>query len=557
MKKKIGSILLILAMVLTLIPLSKTQVKAATEYWAYTNASLCAQNVSIPTEFKIGDTVPSASNPTARYQAYDMNVTVDNRWYSYQDGSTEGIQLGDKYYKDASGTKYSASYVYYYICTVTYDTTSYGAPNSLTLAVNGHDYEEALYSTGDVDGRTTKYYVLTSLTLAVPVTGVSLDATTASVNVGDTKQLSATISPSDADNTKVTWSSSDETVATVDQDGLVTALKAGSVEITVTTDDGSKTATCNIIVTTPVSGITLDVTEATLSVGGTKTLVATVTPENASEKSVIWSSSDESVATVSADGVVTAKKAGTAKIYAVTKSGSKMKTCTITVSEASSSGSTTSSSTTSEKKYADVTIAEGSVKDITGSAEATAEKNTMSAAIVNNNILEKLVGVTAAEKAEGVNVWLDVVDGSSVVSDSDKAKMEEQSADYTVGMYLDVNLFKKVGSADATKVSKTDGTVQISFVVPESLRASGRSYEIIRVHDGVSSILTGTYDESSYTFTFETDQFSSYAIAYKDGTSVSSPKTGDNTNVWTWLMLVIAGLGLMTASVCHMRKARR
>ena len=164
------------------------------------------------------------------------------------------------------------------------------------------------------------------------VVNVTLDKTSVTLTEGDVTTLTATVSPSNATNKNVIWSSSDNTVATV-SNGKVTAVKAGTATITVKTEDGNKTATCTVTVnarTYPVESVTLDKTSVTLTEGDVTTLTATVTPSNATNKNVIWSSSDNTVATVS-DGKVTAVKAGTATITVKTKDGNKSATCTVTV----------------------------------------------------------------------------------------------------------------------------------------------------------------------------------------------------------------------------------
>lgn len=164
----------------------------------------------------------------------------------------------------------------------------------------------------------------------VHVTSVALNKTETTIFVGDTETLTATVSPNDASNQNITWSSSDETVATV-VDGTVTALKAGTTTITVTSEDGAKTATCAVTVqNVVVTGVTLDVTSATLIAGGTVTLTPTVAPSNATNKAVSWSTSNAEVATVS-NGVVTAVAVGTATITVTTEDASQTATCTINV----------------------------------------------------------------------------------------------------------------------------------------------------------------------------------------------------------------------------------
>ncbi|HTJ53412.1 MAG TPA: Ig-like domain-containing protein, partial [Cyclobacteriaceae bacterium] len=168
---------------------------------------------------------------------------------------------------------------------------------------------------------------------SVSVTGVTMSPTSASIAVGGTQQLTATIAPSNATNKNVTWSSSNTAVATVNSSGLVTAVAAGTATITVTTQDGAKTATSAITVTTvAVTGVTVSPTTATLVGGGTQQLTATIAPSNATNKNITWSSSNTAIATVNSSGLVTAIAAGTATITVITQDGSKTATSSITVS---------------------------------------------------------------------------------------------------------------------------------------------------------------------------------------------------------------------------------
>ena len=167
----------------------------------------------------------------------------------------------------------------------------------------------------------------------ISVSGVSINQTNITVKEGESQSLSATVSPSDAQNKAVSWSSSNSSVATVDNSGRVTGVKAGSATITVTTSDGGKTATCSVTVEAKiinVSGVTLDNAKLEIPVGGEATLAATVAPADATDKSVTWTSSDEAVAKVSG-GKVTAVAAGTATITVKTTDGGKTATCEVTV----------------------------------------------------------------------------------------------------------------------------------------------------------------------------------------------------------------------------------
>ena len=168
----------------------------------------------------------------------------------------------------------------------------------------------------------------------VDVTGVTLSDSTATITAGQTKTLTATVAPDNATDKTVSWSSSDEAVATV-EDGVVTAVAAGTATITVTTTDGGFTATCAVTVeaaTVAVTGVTVSPKTDTIAVSDTITLTATVAPDNATNKAVTWSSSDDAIATVTDAGVVEGKSAGTATITVTTADGNFTDTAAITVS---------------------------------------------------------------------------------------------------------------------------------------------------------------------------------------------------------------------------------
>jgi uncharacterized protein YjdB len=165
---------------------------------------------------------------------------------------------------------------------------------------------------------------------AVAVEFVTLNSSEIELIEGERYTLTAKVSPSNADNKQVLWTSSNSSIATV-VDGIVTALKAGTTTIIATTDDGAKTATCKVtVLPTPVGGISIDKSSIELFEGDIDILTATVTPENAGNKNLTWTSSNTNIATVE-DGVVTAIKAGTATITAKTEDGGKTATCKITV----------------------------------------------------------------------------------------------------------------------------------------------------------------------------------------------------------------------------------
>lgn len=168
----------------------------------------------------------------------------------------------------------------------------------------------------------------------VKVSSISLYKTTDKLEVGNTDTLEAKISPTNATDGRVTFTSSNNKIATVDNNGKVTGISEGLATITATTIDGSKTATCSITVNKPiikVKTVSLNKTTDSLTVGATNTITVTVNPTDATNKLVKWTSSDNKIATVDDNGNVTGISKGIATISVTTVDGSKMALCTISV----------------------------------------------------------------------------------------------------------------------------------------------------------------------------------------------------------------------------------
>ena len=166
----------------------------------------------------------------------------------------------------------------------------------------------------------------------IPVTGITLSQTSVELTEGESTHISATVSPNDATNQKVIWSS-DSPFVTV-SDGYINGIKPCIATVTATTDDGGKTATCIVKViakTIAVTGISLDITSLEIKKGDKATLNATVYPNNATDMSFFWSSSNEYIATVSSAGLVNGVSPGSAIITATTVDGGMTATCTVKV----------------------------------------------------------------------------------------------------------------------------------------------------------------------------------------------------------------------------------
>ncbi|MDR3673536.1 MAG: esterase-like activity of phytase family protein [Holophaga sp.] len=185
--------------------------------------------------------------------------------------------------------------------------------------------------TATVSGGFTATCNVTVGAAVVAATGVTLSSTSLNFVQGDAaKTLTATVSPSNATNSAVTWATDNTAVATV-ANGTVTAVNVGTAHITATTVDGGFVASCAVSVTAAsvsVTGVTLDHSSLTLS--GAKTLKATVTPADATDASITWTTGNASIATVSG-GVVTAVAVGSTTITATASDGTTQASCAVTV----------------------------------------------------------------------------------------------------------------------------------------------------------------------------------------------------------------------------------
>ena len=168
----------------------------------------------------------------------------------------------------------------------------------------------------------------------VKVDKIILNPTTMSLKVNTSAVIAAVIKPDNAIVDELIWSSSDPSVATVDNNGRVNGVKEGTAIITARTPDGTVTATCvvNIVSDTiPVTSIKFDKDNVSIKIGSTSQLIAKIEPENATERDLIWISSDPSIVTVDENGKIKGEKVGTVTITVKTKDGKVEATCTVTV----------------------------------------------------------------------------------------------------------------------------------------------------------------------------------------------------------------------------------
>ena len=244
--------------------------------------------------------------------------------------------------------------------------------------------------------------------LTIPAENITLDKNNISIKVSETTTLNITVLPENTTNKEVVWTSSDESVATV-ENGVVTAHKVGVATITATTTDGTNlSATCEVIVTPTVAeNIALDKTSVSLEINKTVALNITILPETTTNKEVVWTSSDESVATVE-NGVVTAHKAGVATITATTTDGTNLSaTCEVIVTP------TVAENIALDKTSVSLEINETVALNITILPETTTNKEVVwtssdeSVATVENGIVTALkagVATITATTTDGTNL---------------------------------------------------------------------------------------------------------------------------------------------------------
>lgn len=167
------------------------------------------------------------------------------------------------------------------------------------------------------------------------------------------------------------------------------------------------------------------------------------------------------------------------------------------------------------------------------------------------------------------SVWLTIDRIDQTVTEGERSLIADTAKGYTVGMYLDLNLFKQMEGEEILPVTELNSSITISVTIPEELRSTdsnvNRIYKIVRIHEGVATLIDGTYDAQTHQFTFKTDAFSTYAIVYKDeaktNTNIAPVKTpsadtGDTAPVIPFIFIMAAAIGMMGAVVVRRRRIR-
>ena len=404
---------------------------------------------------------------------------------------------------------------------------------------------------GDVNYAVEGRIVVGKLIPEIKVTGVSLDKISAELKINESLGLKASISPADATNKDVTWTSSDEKIAKVDGNGKVTAVGAGKATITVTTKDGNFKATCDITVkneevpVVKVTGVSLDKTSAELKINESLGLKASVSPTDATNKDVTWTSSDEKIAKVDGNGKVTAVGAGKATITVTTKDGNFKATCEVIVKNDN-----------------------GTTNPIENIVEKVENPNGKNEVVIKNPSNEIRLEIKDIESIKAGNGYFEIKNGENTIvlpfSLIDKDLLKEGSSiifemkaneDATimagikgVKKVFEFNLFVKTGDNLVKIHNFKNGVATVTLkLTDEDLKGLNRGNLAVFYYNEE----TKTFEQMETTIngnevTFKTSHFSKFIIAEKvnNENGVTLPATGGNNPIYLIIIgVIIVGAG--------------
>ena len=356
-----------------------------------------------------------------------------------------------------------------------------------------------------------------TLSKKVNVSGVSLNKEEVTLKIDGTESLTATVSPADDTDKTVSWTSSDTTVATVDTAGKVTAVGAGTAVITATATNGTtatdddKSAACTVTVEKSASAITKVPTANTLTYNGKAQELVTKGEAADGEMQYALGTKDAATGEYSAS-IPTGTEAGTYYVwYKVVGDDNH---------------------TDTEPMSLKVTIANKGDTEI----KTEVKKDDKSPEIKTSNLTDEFAESTLSneEKAaieEAINngedvkvdVYLEIEDISDAISASDKEKIEASATNADNIAFFDISLFKEISisgqSQGAASIHNLTTPLKLTIGVPKSFPAVAdgytRTYVVLRLHDGSVTVLPTTLNADG-TLSFETDKFSTYALAYTD-----------------------------------------
>lgn len=275
----------------------------------------------------------------------------------------------------------------------------------------------------------------------------------------------------------------------------------------------------------PANKVNLSLETVNLEVGDTVTLKATVDPENTTDQ-LAWSSSNNTVAIVDENGKVTAVGAGKATITA--KAGNQTATCEVTVYEVDSNISAPTIDTS--KPVDSVTVGindEESQKNISDTLTSIVDNiaNEKEVTSVNQETAKKIKQAIDDGKVVSTEVQVKPVEASQVDAQDKKVIEDHIDENVNIAQYLDINILVKADNQVIGEINQLNKKITFTVAIPEDLMKEGRTFYVIRVHDGKAEKLETAENEDG-TLTFKTDKFSTYALAYEDAQeSITTPIT--------------------------------
>lgn len=415
-------------------------------------------------------------------------------------------------------------------------------------------------SNADSNVYTQVYVTVTSSGSSGPtVSSVTVSPANLALDLNGTKTstLTATVNGDNNPSQTVTWSSSNNSVATVSASGVVTAKATGNATITATSQqDGTKSGTCSVTVTDStvhVTGVTLNKNSTSISMGGSETLTATVSPNNATDKSVSWISSNTSVATVS-NGTITPVATGNTTITVTTTDGSHTATCTVTVTAAQTQTLTiTRSSFSSSGGYAwyDWTQATSDSTSISGKGELytttttsmqfNKSKGNKVAAVYNSTAIPgSITKIEATSQQTTIRSWTAYVtstacsgSGSTLTFGSNKTTVGTASP--AVGTSTSFGTSTAGYSYFCLQENDSSASylseIKITYV-PKSISSiavktapNKTTYEVGEYFDPTGLVITATYSDSTTRDIAYADASSSFAFDPTTSTALTTQNT--------------------------------
>ena len=346
----------------------------------------------------------------------------------------------------------------------------------------------------------TKTKASCKIVVGTPVKSVRLNKKSVTIKTGDKFQLKASVSPKKASNKKVTYKSSNPSVAKVSSKGAITALKSGTAKITATAMDGTgKSARCTVRVENKVSAVnvskvSLSETNLSLKPGDTKKVSAVITPANASNKTLVWKSSDQEVVTVDQNGTIKAVSEGTATVKVTAHNGISAECSVKSAYSGEPKTPEQLEQALSSKMLTHITYSSDSADQIVipsgDYSDKTLEINAPKAEVNNSGQFKKVVINAIAENTytENANnlIYFNAKKGRVIVEESAAATINLDSSDNqnfhlenkgcVNDLYVSGKVILRLEGSQAIPVTLAAGAQDTSIVTSAELRITSSVY---------------------------------------------------------------------------------